>query len=192
MIEGIKNQSARLMSGVDKINLTTDLGTDICFSNIDLCVHGFTMKFALRFVQEIDLDQVIMTTGGDNPDGIGFALTFTAMNKSLPFRRYFQVEVRTTSHEYLTWFNIQYGVWSDITITFHQRFGIRVFVDDVFAVCENSIMQTRLSPPIVTTQEFIIGSPFIESNVRGIFDVDELNILDRAVHDENLIESGGK
>ncbi|CAG2231191.1 unnamed protein product [Mytilus edulis] len=156
VITGVMNNAARLVSGIDSINMTSVLDTDMCFFDINKCVHGFTIRFAFRLVKDLDVDQVIMTTGGDNLDGLGFALTYTASNTSLPFRRYFQVDVRQSINEYTTWFNI-HDIWTDLFITWHPSFGIRVFVDGILAICDFSIQQARLSSPTIFVQNLIIG-----------------------------------
>ena len=190
VIPGVWNQSARFVSGVDSINMTSVIDQDSCFFDISKCVHGFSVRFAFRFVQELDVDQVIMSTGGNNPDGLGFALTYTAMNESLPFRRYFRIDVRTATAEYKTWFNVQYDVWSDVIISWHVKFGIRVFVDDILAVCEYSTQETRITAPTILHQNLTIGHDTLDNKVLGTFDMDALTILDVAVFEEDLLNGG--
>lgn len=190
--DGIVGNACTIEADVTYLNLSTSSNmSSSCLVDIDSCVHGFTLNVLLKFLKERDTDQMILSTGGHDPDGLGLSLMYTARNKSLPFRRYFEVSVLTTNDEYKAWFNLQWGVWSKISITWHKRFGLQVFIDKILA-WHNETGATRLTPPAVVQQNLMIGrKPDIGDPVyRGIFAVDELHFWDRASFEDTNIMQG--
>ena len=185
-MRGSHNNASRITSGKEWLNLTGELNGTNCFLDIDTCVHGLTLHLNLRFVEDQDWDQIILSTGADNSEGLGIALMFTAMNKSLPFRRYFEAAVLTTTDKYRTWFNLERGVWSLVTISWHRIKGIRVLVDGVLQA-SNETGASRV-PPVTTKQELILGNYLEIGFDRGTVELDELHFLDRATFEDTLEE----
>ncbi|XP_033743230.1 uncharacterized protein LOC117329374 [Pecten maximus] len=185
-VEAVYENGSSLVSGMDWMNLTETLKNQSgCVLDIDKCEHGFTISLYLQMLQENDTDQVILTSGGHDPQGLGIALLYTAMNKSLPFRRYFEVTLLTTTMEYRTWFNMQWWTWNLVTLTFHPMFGVKVYVDNVLSSMSDS-GTVRTTPPTITTQHLLVGDIPLETSWMGRFAVDELQILDRAMFDGDL------
>ncbi|XP_069123303.1 uncharacterized protein [Argopecten irradians] len=186
LVQAVYGTGSSLVSGQDWLNLTQRLvNQPNCVLDIDHCIHGFTLSLYLQMIQENDTDQVILTTGAHNSQGLGIALLYTAMNKSLPFRRYLEVTILTTNSEYRTWFNMQWWTWNLVTITFHPMFGVKVYVDDILTSMSDAGAPRAIAPTIFT-QDLLIGDVPFGNLWLGQFAVDDLQILDRAMFEGDL------
>lgn len=191
MVTGVIGNGLQFVSGLEWLNLNTSesVNQSVCLTSIDQCVHGFTLSAYVIINSENDTDQLLLTTGGHDSSGLGIAFSYTAMNKSMPFRRYFEVNVLTSSTTYRTWFNMQFSIWNLVTISYHELFGIKVFVDGKLSNLVDS-GSVRVAPPVHTLQSFMVGDSNISTDGgKGRFSISNLEVVDRAVFGDTFIDN---
>lgn len=161
------------------LNLTDDLTNISCILGAPVCTSGWTLTFLFNFKGDhLEHDQYFISTPGEQGDGLGLYFRYTAQNKSLPFRRYFELGYRIESREYAVWFNLVQDQWLQLFATWSDLFGLSVYIDGKL-IATDMTGSLRGVQPSSQPPQLILGRRITDpKDTYGKFVIDHLELLD--------------